>query len=74
MTNPSKADARRVMFNALGDGDCIDTATNEVNCTALAEAAAADLDCDDVLDDPDHPIWDWAVEVAERWEANHAVR
>ena len=31
----------------------------------LAETAADYFDNNEVLDDPDHEIWDWAVEVSE---------
>lgn len=48
-------------------GDFRDPKTHEVNATALAEAAASAFDADYVngpLDDPDHWIWEAALEIA----------
>jgi hypothetical protein len=36
-----------------------------INETELAEMVAEQLDLQDALDNPDHPIWDWAVDVLE---------
>lgn len=46
-----------------------DPATCEINCTALAEEAAHAFDADEeggCLDDPDHWIWELALETAEK--------
>jgi len=48
--------------------EVIDKATAEVNCTRLAEMTAQELNHDEWLDDPDHVVWDIAVEVAEWYE------
>ncbi len=32
------------------------------SATELAEAAAAESETEELLDDPNHPIWDWALE------------
>lgn len=37
----------------------------EVNLTLLAEAAADEFDRDKWLDDPDHWVWDLAIEVKD---------
>ena len=45
-----------------------DARTSEINLTGLAEAAAAAFGIDDEggpLDDPDHWIWEAAIEAAE---------
>lgn len=39
----------------------------EANCTKLAEACAEQFEVNDEdgpLDDPQHPLWTWAIEVA----------
>ena len=41
----------------------MDGRTGEVDHTSLAEAAAQRVGHDEWLDDPDHPIWDWAVDL-----------
>ena len=38
-----------------------DPQTGEPNYTACAEGAAHYVDHDEWLDDPDHPVWEWAV-------------
>lgn len=43
-----------------------DCRTGEVNATRLAELTAQALDIDAALDDETHPIWDVALDVAER--------
>ena len=48
--------------------DYVDHITGEVNCTALAEGAALDADNDSWLDDEIHPVWDWALDIAEAYE------
>ena len=55
---------RQLRANAA---DHIDPHTNEVNFTRLVESVVADLD----LPEPDEtdPIWDWAIEEAEKYEA-----
>ena len=58
---PSEKQIRRTMRSILND-DIYITATE------LVEQAADYLDInfiDGPLDDPDHPIWDWAVEEIE---------
>lgn len=42
-----------------------DRKTGEVNFTELAETAANHVGHNEWLDDPNHPIWDWAVEAGE---------
>jgi len=42
--------------------DYKDHSTGEVNATFLAEACAAHFDRDEVLDDPDHWLWEIAIE------------
>lgn len=44
--------------------DHIDPRTGEPDCTGLAEDCALEFDHDEWLDDPDHWIWEVAVEVA----------
>ncbi|MCP4592004.1 MAG: hypothetical protein GY842_14815 [bacterium] len=42
----------------------------DVNLTRLAEECAAHFGEDEIggpLDDPDHPVWDWAIIAAERF-------
>ena len=43
----------------------------EVNCTRLAEETAQLMEHDEWLGDPDHVIWDCAVNVAEIWENSY---
>lgn len=48
-----------------------DHVTGEVNCTALAEETADELNVNHVggpLDDETHPIWIWAVQVGQAHE------
>jgi hypothetical protein len=40
----------------------------EINLTRLAEIAADQFGHNEWLDDPLHPIWDIAYDVADRWE------
>lgn len=42
--------------------DYRDHVTGEVNATSLAEACADHFSQDEVLDDPDHWIWEIAIE------------
>lgn len=42
----------------------LDPWTNEVNLTILAENCAHRLGHDEWLDDPDHEVWELAIEVA----------
>lgn len=35
------------------------------NATELAEDAADEMEIEEVLEDDDHPIWDWAIEVMD---------
>jgi hypothetical protein len=46
------------------------TDCDEVNCTMLAEETAKYLDHDEWLDDPDHWIWDIAVDVADEYKSS----
>lgn len=60
----TEEEARRWMIANLEDHR--DGRTGEVDCTGLAEACAEAYDVADEggpLDDPDHWIWDVAVEV-----------
>ena len=54
-----KEQVKRMMRELLADEG------GDVTGTQLAEAAAQEFEMDEVLDDPNHPIWDWAIEVAE---------
>jgi hypothetical protein len=49
----------------------VDPLTGEVNTTKLAEGAAYEANRSEWLDDSTHPIWDWALEEAERYERAH---
>lgn len=50
--------------------DHVDARTGEVNCTGLAEECANfGFDHPEWLDDPNHVIWDMAVEAADRHAA-----
>jgi hypothetical protein len=49
----------------------VDPLTGEVNTTKLAEEAAYEANQSEWLDDSTHPIWDWAIEEAERYERAH---
>jgi hypothetical protein len=62
-TDFNQADVEAYMQEVVGDH--ADPLTGEVNVTALAEDAAHEWQRDDWLDDPDHPIFDLAVDVAE---------
>ncbi len=53
-----KADVVSMMRRLFAEEE-IETATE------LAEATADELEMHEVLDDPNHPIWDWAIEVVE---------
>jgi hypothetical protein len=46
----------------------------EINCTRLAEETAQVMEHDEWLDDPDHIIWDVAVEVSESIDLNNIVK
>ena len=52
------AAARRAMFNHLA-------CDPHASATALAESAAITLGHDEWLDDPDHWIWDLALEIGD---------
>jgi hypothetical protein len=52
----------------------VDPQTGEVNITKLAEDAAYEASRSEWLDDPNHPIWDWAIEAAELYNPNARVR
>lgn len=64
MTPPwNEAEVRRWM--QANRAAHVDPQTGELNCTGLAEAAAAEWDRDHEggpIDDPDHWVWDLAVE------------
>lgn len=69
MTNQTQLESsmiRRTMRSLVAD--CVDSDTNEVNCTQLAENTAHELNHDEWLDDSDHILWDFAVDVAEAYE------
>jgi hypothetical protein len=59
---------RNAMLTVLNRGECVDEC-GEVNCTLLAETTAYDMDHVEWLGDPDHVVWEVAVNVAEHWEA-----
>lgn len=62
----SKARVRRVMWESVVDH--VDSQSGDVNLTTLAEDAAGELgkaDQGGPLDDPDHWIWEVAIEVAD---------
>jgi hypothetical protein len=46
--------------------EIFDNRTREVNLTALAEAAAHHFDHNEWLDNPDHWVWDAAIDAVER--------
>ena len=46
----------------------VDSVTEQLNCTALAEATAQELGRDCWLDDPDHIVWECAYQVATEQE------
>lgn len=50
--------------------DFVDPLTDEVNCTALAEQTAIELDHPEWLDDEQHFIWDLAVDAGQAHEKN----
>ena len=52
------AAARRAMFNHLA-------CDPDASATVLTESAAITLGHDEWLDDPDHWIWDLALEIGE---------
>ena len=58
---------RRWMDAALAEDTSTFVDCNEVQCTQLAEACAEALEHEEWLDDEQHPVWDVAVEVAEKW-------
>jgi hypothetical protein len=57
---------RRTMRSLVAD--CVDSDTGEVNRTQLAENTAHELGHDEWLDDSDHILWDFAVDIAEAHE------
>jgi hypothetical protein len=59
----TKSEIKRKMWALVADHR--DDQTGEVNMTFLAEDVAFELDCDEMLDDSDGPIWDAAFEVAQ---------
>jgi hypothetical protein len=67
MNTFNKSAVTKTMKTLLERGECIDPATGEINYTGLAENAAVEHDCDFWLDDPDHEIWDLAIEVGDRF-------
>lgn len=52
-------------------GEYVDMKTGEVNATKLAEEAAYESSRSEWLDDSTHPIWDWALDAAARYERGH---
>ena len=56
----TKDEAKAWMFANVHDYR--DRVTGEVNATSLAEACADHFDCDEVLDDQDHWIWEIAID------------
>lgn len=65
-------DAYRFMERHVGE--YVDPRTDEVQYTQLAEAAAHSVDRDEWLDDETHPVWDWAIEVGDRYRPNSRGR
>ena len=69
MTNQTAIEStsiRRAMRSLVSD--CVDANTNEVNRTQLAENTADALNRDEWLDDSDHILWDFAIDVSEAHE------
>lgn len=62
---PTPDEVLRWMAYAISDGSFVDRRTGEVNYTALAEGAAHTFDHDEWLDDPDHWVWEKALEVED---------
>lgn len=55
---------RKIKRAALRElADCVEA--GEVNATRLAENTAHALNHDEWLDDPDHEVWEVAIEFAE---------
>jgi hypothetical protein len=54
--------AKDIMFDLIEDASA---PWEQMSTTELAETAADVLGHDEWLDDPDHPIWDWALEVID---------
>lgn len=63
-------DIRRTMRSLVSD--CVDSDTNEVNRTQLAENTAHALNHDEWLDDSNHIVWDLAIDIAESYERRAA--
>jgi hypothetical protein len=61
---------RRTMHSLVSG--CVDSDTREVNRTQLAENTAHALNHDEWLDDSDHILWDFAIDVAEAYERRAA--
>jgi hypothetical protein len=73
MTNQTELESttiRRTMRSLVSD--CVDSDTNEVNRTQLAENTAHALNHDEWLDDSDHILWDFAIDIAEAHERRAA--
>lgn len=62
---------RRTMVNLARVRDDSIIEYNEINATKLAEAAADELNIDEVLDDPNHEIWDLSLDIAELYNKIH---
>lgn len=61
----TKRQIRKEMINLARDRNPNVMEGREINATKLAEIAAHNLNIHDVLDDPNHFIWDLALDVAE---------
>lgn len=64
--NNLKHEIKKNMWKLLRD-DCHGEFLycGEINCTRLAEETAQLMEHDEWLDDPDHIIWDCAIEVSD---------
>jgi len=66
MPGPTKRQIIAYMWQIVEE--CRDSYTQQVDFLELAEWAAGDLDCEDLLEFGDSPFWQWAIQVAN--EAN----
>lgn len=54
--------------------DCVDPLSGFVNYTELAEATAHALHHPEWLDDPEHDVWQIAIEVGDKYERTNPPR
>ena len=62
MSNPKLRAAKAFIVRHVNDADMQEGTS--VNLTKLAEEGAYHVDCDEWLDDPNHAIWDLALDAA----------